>query len=414
MALIVQKYGGTSVGSTEKIKNVAKRVLKYQEQGHQVIVVLSAMSGQTDKLLGLAADVQEIPDLREMDMLLSTGEQVTISLFAMAVKAAGSDAISLLGDQVRIQTDAMHTKARIREIDTDLIKKHLDAGKVVTIAGFQGVTDSGDITTLGRGGSDTTAVALAAALGADACEIFTDVEGVYTTDPNICSEARKIDMITYDEMLELASLGAKVLEIRSVGLAKRYSVPLHVRSTFSENEGTWVVEEDKIMESMLVCIVVLVHHALHGTVKKVPDQPGIASKIFLPISDAGILVDMIIQNTRESHLTDMTFTVMRNDYDRTMEILKKVAEEIGAESVTGDKSIVKISIVGVGMRNHSGIASTMFQIMANEGINLMMISTSEIKVSCIIAEKYTELAVRALHSSFALDKENMPVEEEQE
>ena len=414
MALIVQKYGGTSVGSTEKIKNVAKRVLKYQEQGHQVIVVLSAMSGQTDKLLGLAADVQEIPDLREMDMLLSTGEQVTISLFAMAVKAAGSDAISLLGDQVRIQTDAMHTKARIREIDTDLIKKHLDAGKVVTIAGFQGVTDSGDITTLGRGGSDTTAVALAAALGADACEIFTDVEGVYTTDPNICSEARKIDMITYDEMLELASLGAKVLEIRSVGLAKRYSVPLHVRSTFSENEGTWVVEEDKIMESMLVSGITYNKNEARITIKKVPDQPGIASKIFLPISDAGILVDMIIQNTRESHLTDMTFTVMRNDYDRTMEILKKVAEEIGAESVTGDKSIVKISIVGVGMRNHSGIASTMFQIMANEGINLMMISTSEIKVSCIIAEKYTELAVRALHSSFALDKENMPVEEEQE
>ncbi len=412
MALIVQKYGGTSVGSTEKIKNVAKRVLKYQEQGHQMVVVLSAMSGQTDRLLGLAGDIQEIPDLREMDMLLSTGEQVTISLFAMAVKAAGSDAISLLGDQVRIQTDAMHTKARIREIDTDLIKKHLDEGKVVTIAGFQGVSDSGDITTLGRGGSDTTAVALSAALGADVCEIFTDVEGVYTTDPNICSQARKIDMITYDEMLELASLGAKVLEIRSVGLAKRYKVPLHVRSTFSENEGTWVVEEDKIMESMLVSGITYNKNEARITIKKVPDQPGIASKIFFPISDAGILVDMIIQNTRESHLTDMTFTVMRNDYARTMEMLKKTAEEIGAESVTGDESIVKISIVGVGMRNHSGIASTMFQIMANEGINMMMISTSEIKVSCIIAEKYTELAVRALHSAFALDKENMPLEEE--
>jgi len=412
MALIVQKYGGTSVGSTEKIKNVAKRVLKYQEQGNQMVVVLSAMSGQTDRLLELAADIQEIPDLREMDMLLSSGEQVTVSLFAMAVKAAGGDAISLLGDQVRIQTDAMHTKARIREIDTDLIKRHLDEGKVVTIAGFQGVTDSGDITTLGRGGSDTTAVALAAALGADACEIFTDVEGVYTTDPNICSQARKIDMITYDEMLELASLGAKVLEIRSVGLAKRYKVPLHVRSTFSENEGTWVVEEDKIMESMLVSGITYNKNEARITIKKVPDQPGIASKIFLPISDEGILVDMIIQNTRESHLTDMTFTVMRNDYARTMEILKKVAEEVGAESVTGDESIVKISIVGVGMRNHSGIASTMFQIMANEGINMMMISTSEIKVSCIIAEKYTELAVRALHSAFALDKDNMPIEEE--
>ena len=412
MALIVQKFGGTSVGSTEKIKNVAQRVLRYKDEGHQVVVVLSAMSGETDRLLGLAADIQDIPDLREMDMLVSTGEQVTIALFAMAVKSLGSDAVSLLGDQVRIRTDAMHTKARIREIDTELIRKHLDEGKIVTIAGFQGVTDDGDITTLGRGGSDTTAVALAAALKADACEIFTDVEGVYTTDPNICSEARKIDMITYDEMLELASLGAKVLEIRSVGLAKRYKVPLHVRSTFSENEGTWVVEEDKIMESMLVSGITYNKNEARITIKKVPDQPGIASKIFLHISDAGILVDMIIQNTRESHLTDMTFTVMRNDYDRTMELLKKVAEDIGAESVTGDKSIVKISIVGVGMRNHSGIASTMFQIMANEGINLMMISTSEIKVSCIVAEKYTELAVRALHSAFALDKDNMPVEED--
>ncbi|MBW2328645.1 MAG: aspartate kinase, partial [Deltaproteobacteria bacterium] len=298
------------------------------------------------------------------------------------------------------------------EIDTELIKKYLDDGKVVTIAGFQGVTDSGDITTLGRGGSDTTAVALAAALKADVCEIFTDVEGVYTTDPNICSQARKIDMITYDEMLELASLGAKVLEIRSVGLAKRYRVPLHVRSTFSENEGTWVVEEDKIMESMLVSGITYNKNEARITIKKVPDQPGIAAKIFLPISDAGVLVDMIIQNTREGHLTDMTFTVMRYDYARTMEMLKKVAEDIGAESVTGDESIVKISIVGVGMRNHSGIASTMFQIMANEGINMMMISTSEIKVSCIIAEKYTELAVRALHSAFALEKENMPLEEE--
>lgn len=412
MALIVQKFGGTSVGSTEKIKNVAERVLSYRKQGHQVVVVLSAMSGQTDKLLGFAADIQKTPDLREMDMLLSTGEQITISLFAMAVKEAGGDAISLLGDQVRIQTDDQHTRARIKEIDTELIQRHLDQGKVVTIAGFQGVTADGDITTLGRGGSDTTAVALAAALKADACEIFTDVEGVFTTDPNICSEARKIDMITYDEMLELASLGAKVLEIRSVGLAKRYGVPLHVRSTFSENEGTWVVEEDKIMESMLVSGITYNKNEARITIKKVPDQPGIASKIFLPISDAGILVDMIIQNTRESHLTDMTFTVMRNDYDRTMELLQKVAENIGAESVSGDKSIVKISIVGVGMRNHSGIASTMFQIMSNEGINLMMISTSEIKVSCIIAEKYTELAVRALHSAFALDRENMPIEEQ--
>ncbi len=412
MALIVQKFGGTSVGSTEKIKAVAKRVLQCRQQGNQMVIVLSAMSGETDRLTGLARDIQEIPNRREMDMLLSTGEQVTIALFSMAIKEAGCEAVSFLGDQVAIRTDDMHTKARIRSIDTEKIKKNLDAGKVVTIAGFQGVTEDGDITTLGRGGSDTTAVALAAALNADACEIFTDVEGVYTTDPNICSKARKIDQISYDEMLELASLGAKVLDIRSVGLAKRYSVPLHVRSTFTENEGTWVVEEDKIMESMLVSGVTYNKNEARITIKHVPDQPGIASKIFLPISDAGVLVDMIIQNTSDSHLTDMTFTVMRTDYDRAMEILQTVCREIGAESVTGDKDIAKISIVGVGMRNHSGIASTMFQILANEGINMEMVSTSEIKVSCVVAEKYTELAVRALHDAFALDKNNMPTEEE--
>jgi aspartate kinase len=414
MALIVQKFGGTSVGSINKIKNVAERVLRQQKQGHRMVVVLSAMSGQTDRLLGMAAEMQRIPDPREMDMLLSTGEQVTIALFAMAVKEAGSDAISLLGDQVHIHTDAMHTRARIKDIDTELIHKHLDAGRVVVIAGFQGVDDDGDITTLGRGGSDTTAVALAAALKADACEIFTDVEGVYTTDPNICAQARKINMITYDEMLELASLGAKVLEIRSVGLAKRYKVPLHVRSTFSENEGTWVVGEEKVMmESMQVSGITYNKNEARITVTKVPDQPGIAAKIFQPISDAGILVDMIIQNTRQGHMTDMTFTVMRTDYARTMDIVQKIAEEIGAESVTGDEGIVKVSIVGVGMRNHSGIASAMFRIMSDEGINIMMISTSEIKVSCVIEEKYTELAVRALHSAFALDKENPAKEEEQ-
>ena len=386
--------------------------MNYQQQGNQMVVVLSAMSGETDRLTALAQDIQKIPNRREMDMLLSTGEQVTIALFAMAVKEMGGDAISFLGDQISIHTDNMHTKARIKSIDTDKIRKNLEQGKIVTIAGFQGVTEDGDITTLGRGGSDTTAVALAAALGADACEIFTDVDGVYTTDPNICAKARKIDKISYDEMLELASLGAKVLDIRSVGLAKRYRVPLHVRSTFTENEGTWVVEEDKIMESMLVSGVTYNKNEARITIKNVPDQPGIAAKIFIPISDAGILVDMIIQNTSDSHLTDMTFTVMRSDYARAMEILKKVAGEIGAESVTGDEDIAKISIVGVGMRNHSGIASTMFQILANEGINVEMISTSEIKVSCVIAEKYTELAVRALHDAFALDKDNMPEEEE--
>ncbi|WP_456387565.1 aspartate kinase [Desulfolithobacter sp.] len=410
MALIVQKFGGTSVGSTDKIKAVARRVLDCQQQGNQVVVVLSAMSGETDRLIGLASEIQKIPSLREMDMLLSTGEQVTIALFAMAVKEMGGDAVSLLGDQVRIQTDTMHTKARIKHIDTSRIKKHLDEGQVVTIAGFQGVTEDGDITTLGRGGSDTTAVALAAALKADACEIFTDVDGVFTTDPNICKNARKIDRISYDEMLELASLGAKVLDIRSVGLAKRYGVPLHVRSTFTDNEGTWVVEEEKIMESMLVSGVTYNKNEARITINNVPDQPGVAAKIFLPISDAGIIVDMIIQNTgTRAKSTDMTFTVLRNDFERAMKLLQEISKEIGAESVTGDEDIAKISIVGVGMRNHSGIASTMFQIMAKENINIHMISTSEIKVSCVIDEKYTELAVRALHDAFALDKE--PVHE---
>ena len=392
MALIVQKFGGTSVGSTDKIQAVARRVLASHRQGNRMVVVLSAMSGETDRLIGLAQAMQPIPDPREMDMLLATGEQVSVALFAMAVKAAGGEAVSLLGDQVAIHTDPMHTRARIDSIDTARIQRHLDQGRIVTVAGFQGVTDHGDITTLGRGGSDTTAVALAAALSADACEIFTDVEGVYTTDPNICTNARKIDRISYDEMLELASLGAKVLDIRAVGLAKRFGVPVHVRSTFTDTIGTWVVEEDKIMESLLVSGITY-------------------SKKEARITDAGILVDMIIQNTRYGKLTDMTFTVPRTDYDRAMAILKKVAQEIGAEAVTGDRDIAKVSIVGVGMRNHPGIASTMFQILANEGINMMMVSTSEIKVSCIIAEKYTELAVRCLHDAFALDKDNLPLED---
>ncbi|MDH3348060.1 MAG: aspartate kinase [Desulfobulbaceae bacterium] len=413
MSLIVQKFGGTSVGNTDKIKAVAERVLKYKQQGHQMVVVLSAMSGVTDQLTGYAKAVQKVPALREMDMLLSTGEQVTISLFTMALKEVGYDAISLLGDQVSITTDEMHTRARIKKIDTELIRKHLDEGKIVTVAGFQGVTVDGDITTLGRGGSDTTAVALAAALKADACEIFTDVNGVYTTDPNICKAARKIDRISYDEMLELASLGAKVLDIRSVGFAKRYKVPLHVRSTFTETEGTWVVEEEKIMESMLVSGVTYNKKEARITIKNVPDQPGIAAKIFLPISDAGIVVDMIIQNTTTGDMTDMTFTVIKSDYDRAMVLLEKLVKEIGAECVTGSEDIAKISIVGVGMRNHSGIASTMFHILSKEGINILMISTSEIKVSCIVEEKYTELAVRALHEAFALDKANLPIEEKE-
>jgi len=407
MALIVQKYGGTSVGNPEKIKAVATRVLNYCHQGHKMVVVLSAMSGETDRLIGLANTMQDQPDTREMDVLLSTGEQVTVSLFAMAVKAEGYDAISFLGDQVKILTSSMHTKARIQSVGTERIKSHLAQGRVVVVAGFQGVDENGDITTLGRGGSDTTAVALAAALKADQCEIFTDVEGVYTADPNICSQSRKIERISYDEMLELASLGAKVLDIRSVGLAKRYKVPLHVRSTFVETEGTWVVEEDKTMESMLVSGVTYNKNEARLTISRVPDKPGIASKIFMPISDAGIVVDMIIQNTRAGEMTDMTFTVPRNDYRKALEILKKVAADIGAEDVSSADNIAKVSIVGVGMRNHSGIASTMFHILANEGINIMMISTSEIKVSCVIEEKYTELAVRALHEAFALDKKDI-------
>ena len=404
MALIVQKFGGTSVANPDKIKAVAERVLACKKQGNDMVVVLSAMSGETNRFVDLANQMQAIPDPREMDVLLSSGEQVTISLFAMAVKEMGFDAISLLGDQVKIITDKMHTKARIKSINSDLIKKHLNDGKVVVVAGFQGVTEDDNITTLGRGGSDTTAVALAAALNADLCEIFTDVEGVYTTDPNICDTARKIDRITYEEMLELASLGAKVLDIRSVGLAKRYKVPLHVRSTFTETEGTWVVEEDDKMESMVISGVTYNKNEARITINKVPDQPGTASKIFQPISDAGIIVDMIIQNTQGESMTDMTFTVPLTDYKKAMKLVEKIAKDIGAESVSGSPDITKVSVVGVGMRNHSGIATTMFETLSNEGINITMISTSEIKISCVIEEKYTELAVRALHKAFNLDQ----------
>ncbi|MDD5758975.1 MAG: aspartate kinase [Desulfobulbaceae bacterium] len=409
MALIVQKFGGTSVANPEKIKAVAARVMGYSRQGHKVVVVLSAMAGETNRLISLATEVQEQPDTREMDVLLSSGEQVTVALFAMAVKAAGQEAVSLLGDQVKIITDTMHTKARIKSIDTEPITRHLAAGKIVVVAGFQGVTDDLDITTLGRGGSDTTAVALAAALKADQCEIYTDVEGVYTTDPNICSSARKIDRISYDEMLELASLGAKVLDIRSVGFAKRYKVPVHVRSTFTEAVGTLVVEEDKDMESMLVSGVTYNKNEARITLSKVQDVPGVASKIFTPISDAGIVVDMIIQNTRAGEMTDMTFTVPRTDYKKAMSIVQDIVAEIGAGDVTGSEQIAKVSIVGVGMRNHSGIATTMFRILAEEGINIQMISTSEIKVSCVIDEKYTELAVRSLHDGFGLHQTGQSV-----
>ena len=413
MALIVQKFGGTSVGDPERIKNVARRVLKKQKEGNQMVVVLSAMSGETNRLTDFALQMQDIPDTREMDVLLSSGEQVTISLFAMAVKALGDDCVSFLGDQVKILTDNAHTKARIKSIDTERINGSLETGKIVVVAGFQGVDGQGNITTLGRGGSDTTAVALAAALKADACEIFTDVEGVYTTDPNICSKARKIDKISYDEMLELASLGAKVLDIRSVTYGKQYNVPIHVRSTFTDTEGTWVVKEDKEMEGRIVSGVTYNKNEARITISGVPDQPGIAAKIFTPISDADIIVDMIIQNQDTGNgLTDMTFTVIRSDFTRTKRLLEKIVEKTGATGgIHGSDTITKISIVGVGMRNHSGIASTMFSVLSNEGINISMISTSEIKVSCIIEEKYTELAIRTLHDAFELDKDIVPEEE---
>lgn len=408
MTMIVQKFGGTSVANPQKIKAVADRVLSSYKQGNQMVVVLSAMAGETNRLVDFAHQMQNIPDAREMDVLLSSGEQITVALFAMAVKEAGYDAVSLLGDQVKIVTDTMHTKARIKHIETEAIKSYLHAGKIVVVAGFQGVTEGGHVTTLGRGGSDTTAVALAAALQADQCDIFTDVDGVYTTDPNICSSARKIDRITYDEMLELASLGAKVLDIRSVSFAKRYKVPLHVRSTFTNNEGTWVVEEDKKMESNPVSGVTYNKNEARITITKVPDTPGIASKVFNPIAEQGIVVDMIIQNTRpDSDMTDMTFTVPRTDFKKAMLIMKQIAAEIKAEGVTGSENIAKVSIVGVGMRNHAGTASTMFKVLSDEGINIMMISTSEIKVSCVIEEKYTELAVRALHAAFGLEA-NLP------
>lgn len=410
MALIVQKFGGTSVATPDKIKAVAARVLQCKKQGNQMVVVLSAMAGETNRFTEMAQQIQDSPDEREMDVLLASGEQVTIALFAMAIKALGDDAVSLLGDQVRIVTDGVHTKARIKTIDTSLITNNLNEGRIVVVAGFQGVTEDDDLTTLGRGGSDTTAVALAAALQANKCEIFTDVEGVYTTDPNIYAAARKIDRITYDEMLELASLGAKVLDIRSVGLAKRYNVPLHVRSTFTESEGTWVVEENKKMESMLVSGLTYSKNEARITVSKIHDIPGIASKIFTPISAAGIVVDMIIQNTRAGEMTDMTFTVPRNDYHKAIDIIENL--DLGStEQVSGSDTIAKISIVGVGMRNHSGIATTMFRVLAEEGINIQMISTSEIKVSCVIDEKYTELAIRSLHDAFELGKENTPTEE---
>ena len=405
MALIVQKYGGTSVGSIEKIKRVAQRVIECQGDGNQMVVVLSAMAGQTDGLIKLAGEMTDNPDPRELDVLMATGEQISVALFAMAVKTMGFDARSFLGFQVAIHTNHRYGKARIHSVDIDRIKEELRQNRIVTVAGFQGLDDYGDITTLGRGGSDTTAVALAAALKADVCEILTDVDGVYTTDPNICPKAGKMDFISYDEMLEMASLGAKVLEIRSVEFAKKFNVPIHVRSSFINERGTMVIAETADMEKVSVSGVAYNKNEARITIKKVPDSPGIASQIFEPVLKSGIVVDMIVQNTSEDGLTDLTFTVSKPDFFETMNLVNTVARKIKAKKVLGDEEIAKVSIIGVGMRSHAGVAQKMFETLAKENINIMMISTSEIKVSCVIEEKYTELAVRMLHKTFGLDIE---------
>lgn len=402
MAIIIQKFGGTSVGSIEKIKNVAKRVVLEKEKGNHVVVVVSAMAGETNKLVSMACEISETPNEREYDVLLATGEQVTIALLSMALHAMGCDVRSYTASQVQIITDSAHTKARIKQIGAENIKKDLDEGRLVVVAGFQGVDEHGNVTTLGRGGSDTSAVALAAALKADLCEIFTDVEGVYTTDPNICETARKLDRISYDEMLEMASLGAKVLQTRSVEFAKKYQVPVHVRSTFSDASGTLVTKEDREMEKVAVSGIAYNKDEAKITIIQVPDKPGIAATLFGAISDANINVDMIIQNISEDGFTDMTFTVPRGDYKRAMSLVERTGNKLGAKGVTGDTNIAKVSVIGVGMRSHAGIASKVFSTLSREGINIMMISTSEIKVSCVIESKYTELAVRALHDAFEL------------
>lgn len=402
--LIVQKYGGTSVGNIERIKNVARRVCRTKEEGHDVVVVVSAMSGETDKLINLAHQVSDNPDPREMDMLVSTGERVTIALLAMAIQSLGYKAQSFTGRQAGIISDSVHTKARIEKITGERLREALKEGKIAVVAGFQGINEQDDVTTLGRGGSDLTAVAVAAALKADYCDIYTDVDGVYTTDPNVVPQARKLDKISYDEMLEMASLGAKVLQTRSVEFAKKYNVPVRVLSSFNDNPGTLVTKEDADMEKVVVSGVAYDKNQVKVTVQGVPDRPGVAAKIFSAISDANIVVDMIIQNIGEAGLTDLSFTVPKTDSKKILDVMKKVVAEIGAKDVNLKEDIAKVSIVGVGMRSHSGVAAKMFSALAKEGINIMMISTSEIKISCVIDAKYTELAVRVLHDAFELDK----------
>ena len=404
MGLIVQKYGGTSVADLERIRNVARRVAKTFDDGNDVVVVISAMAGVTDGLMKMSANISEKPQKRELDVLLATGEQTTAALLAMTLCAMNYPARSLLGFQAEVRTDCDYGNARIVDIGTDRIRRLMTGRTIVVVAGFQGCDPEGNITTLGRGGSDTSAVAIAAALKADTCEIYTDVDGIYTADPNICPRARKLKVVSYDEMLNMASLGAKVLQIRSVGFAKKYNVPVHVRSSFNGEEGTMVVNEDSGMEKLIVTAVTHDKDQARITLKKVPDQPGIAAKIFTPITEAKIVVDMIIQNTRAGGQTDLTFTVPESDFPRAMEIEREVARQIGAEEVFGGKDIAKVSVIGVGMRNHSGVASTMFNTLAKENVNIIMISTSEIRISCVIEEKYIELAVRVLHSAFGLDR----------
>ena len=404
MSLIVQKYGGTSVGNPQRIQHVAEKVMRSREQGDDVVVVLSAMSGETDRLIRLAKEIAPRPSARELDVLLATGEQATIALLSMALEERGCKARSYTGAQVHILTDNAYNKARIVDIDSARIHKDLAEGRVVVVAGFQGVDHEGNITTLGRGGSDTTAVALAAALKADECQIYTDVDGVYTTDPRVVPQARRLERITYEEMLEMASLGAKVLQIRSVEFASKYNVPLRVLSSFEEGAGTLITSEDAVMEQALISGIAFNRDEAKLTMIGVPDQPGVAHRILGPIAEANIEVDMIVQNVGEDGLTDFTFTVHRTDYDRALEIVKKTSREMGAREVQGDNHIVKVSIVGVGMRSHAGIASQMFQTLAAEGINIRMISTSEIKISVVVDEKYLELAVRALHAAFKLDQ----------
>lgn len=406
MSLIVQKFGGTSVGSVERIEAVADKVADFVARGHQIVVVVSAMSGETNRLIGLAKEIQNEPLARELDVLVSTGEQVTTALLSMALVKRNVTARSYNGSQVRILTDDAHTKARIREIDDHRIREDLNTGKVVVVAGFQGVDEHGSITTLGRGGSDTTAVALAAALKADECQIYTDVDGVYTTDPRVVDSARRLEQITFEEMLEMASMGSKVLQIRSVEFAGKYNVPLRVLHSFKEGPGTLItLEEPDSMETPTIAGIAFNRDEAKLTILGVPDMPGVAHKILGPIGDANIEVDVIIQNMSEDNTTDFTFTVSRNELPRAQEILEQTARDLSAREVRADSKIAKVSVVGVGMRSHAGVASQMFAALADVGINIQMITTSEIKISVIVDEKYLELAVRSLHSSFGLDKE---------